>query len=172
MEIRSLYFALVRAIGPVYLLQRRPRGASAQTLASYRWGPEFVSRPLHVGFVVDETRSGQVFLGVSPVFPYHKFHSTISPQSSCPFRFISSALMMVRQAWSALAIHGPTISGLHCISSLDPTLCWTRVEGILFISASRQNMKALQIQIESAKAIPGSVKVRNLSSACDSVVTY
>ena len=33
-------------------------------------------------------------------------------------------------------------------------------------------MKALQIQIESARAIPGSVKVRNVSSACGSVVTY
>ena len=42
---------------------------------------------------------------------------------------------MVRQAWSAgaLATHGPTISGLHRISSLHPTLCWTRVEDIYFI---------------------------------------
>ena len=63
-------------------------------------------------------------------FPYHKFHSTISPHSSHPFHFISSVLVMVRQAWSAgtLAIHWPTIQGLHRISSLDPTLCWTRVE--------------------------------------------
>ena len=69
---------------------------------------------------------------VSPVFPYHKFHSTISPQSSHPYRFISSALVMVRQAWSAgtLATHGPIISGLHRISSLGPTLCWARVEDI------------------------------------------
>ena len=46
------------------------------------------------------------------------------------FRFISSALVMVRQAWSAgtLATHEPIISGLHRISSLDPTLCWTRVK--------------------------------------------
>ena len=76
--------------------------------------------------------------GVSPVFPYHKFHSIISPPSSHPFRFISSALVMVRQAWSAgtLATHGPIIWGLHRISSLDPTLCWTRVEDIyLFIFA-------------------------------------
>ena len=60
------------------------------------------------------------------------FHSTISPHSSHPFRFISSALVMVSQAWSAgtLATHGPIISGLHRISSLDPTLCWTRVEDI------------------------------------------
>ena len=52
------------------------------------------------------------FRGVSPVFPYHKFHSTVSPYSSHPFRFISSALVMVRQAWSAgtLATHGPIIS--------------------------------------------------------------
>ena len=83
-------------------------------------------------FVVDETGSGQVFHGVSPVFPYHKFHSTVSPHSSHPFRFISSALVMMRQASSAgtLATHGPIIWGLHRISSLDPTLCWTLVEDI------------------------------------------
>ena len=42
---------------------------------------------------------------------YHKFHSTISPYSPHPFRFISSALVMVRQAWSAgtLATYGPII---------------------------------------------------------------
>ena len=35
----------------------------------------------------------------------------VSPLSSHPFRFISSALVMVRQAWSAgtLATHGPII---------------------------------------------------------------
>ena len=37
------------------------------------WGPEFASRSLHVGFVVGETESGWVFLGVSPVFSSHKF---------------------------------------------------------------------------------------------------
>ena len=44
-------------------------------------------------------------------FPLPKFHSTISPHSSHPFRFISSALLMVRQAWSVgtLATHGPII---------------------------------------------------------------
>ena len=64
------------------------------------------------------------------------FHSTISPHSSHPFRSISSALVTVCQAWSAgtLATHGPIILGLHRISSLDPTLCWTRVEDILKIS--------------------------------------
>ena len=78
-----------------------------------RWGPEFASRSLHVGFVVDETGSGQGFHGVSPVFPYHQFHSTIYPHSSHPFRFISTALVMVRQAWSAgtLATHVPIMLG-------------------------------------------------------------
>ena len=46
-----------------------------------------------------------------------------------PFRFISSALVMVRQA-GTLDTHGPIIQGLHRISSLDPILCWTRVEDI------------------------------------------
>ena len=114
----------------------RPRGTSGQTFASHRWGPEFASRSLHVGFVVDETGTGQIFRGVSPVFLYQKFHSTISPHSSHPFRSVFSALVMVRKAWSAgtLATHGPIFSGLHRISSLDPILCWTRVEDIyLFI---------------------------------------
>ena len=31
----------------------------------------------------------RILSGVSPVFPYHKFHSTISPRSSHPFHFIS-----------------------------------------------------------------------------------
>ena len=86
---------------------------------------------------------GGFFSGFFPVFPYHKFHSTISPHSSHPFRFISPALVMVRQAWLAgtLAIHGPTISGLHRISSLDPTLCWTRVEDII-ISVALQSRRA------------------------------
>ena len=47
---------------------------------------------------------------------------------------------MVRQGWSAgtLAIHGPTISGLHRVSSLDPTLCWTRVEDVFFYASVDQ----------------------------------
>ena len=54
-----------------------------------------------------------VFIGVSPGFPCHKFHSSISPHSSHSFSFISSALVMVCQAWSAstLATHGPIIWG-------------------------------------------------------------
>ena len=119
------------------VIWRRPRSASGQALASHRWGPELASRSLHVGFVVDETGSGQVFRGVSPVLPYHKFHSTTSPHSSHPFRSISSALVMVRQAWSAgtLATHGPIIQGLHRISSFDPTFCWTRVQDIMLYGA-------------------------------------
>ena len=54
-------FAAVRHYLYRYLLSvnlGRPRGASGQSLASHRWGPEFASRSLHVGFVLDETRSG------------------------------------------------------------------------------------------------------------------
>ena len=63
-----------------------------------------------------------------PQISFHHFSTLISPI----FRFISYALVMVRQAWSAgtLATHGPVIWGLHRISSHDPTLCWTRVEDI------------------------------------------
>ena len=51
---------------------------------------------------------GKFFAGFLPFSPTTDF---ISPHSSHPFRFISSALVMVRQVWSAstLAIHGPII---------------------------------------------------------------
>ena len=41
----------------------KPRlcGASGQSLASHRWGPEFVSRSLNVGFVVDKLGLGRFF---------------------------------------------------------------------------------------------------------------
>ena len=65
-------------------------------------------------------------------FPLPQISFHFSPHSSHPFCSISSALVMVRQAWSAgtLATHGSIILGLHRISSLDQTLCWTRVEDI------------------------------------------
>ena len=79
----------------------------------------------------------EVWVGFSRGFsriplPQISFHHFSTPISS--ILFISSAFVMVRQAWSAgtLATHGPIILGLHRISSLDPTLCWTRVEDILF----------------------------------------
>ena len=75
---------------------------------------------------------GRFFSGFLPFSPITNF---IPPfLHTHPFRFISSALVMVRQAWSAgtLATHWPTISGLHRISSLHPTLCWIRVEDIYF----------------------------------------
>ena len=95
-------------------------------------GPQVCISVTPCGFHGGQNGSGQIFPGVSPIFPYHKFHSIISPHSSHPFRFFLSALVLVRQAWSAgtLATHGPIIQGLHRISSLDPTLCWTRVEDI------------------------------------------
>ena len=57
--------------------------------------------------------------------------------------FISSALVMVHQACLAgtLATHGPIIYGLQCISSLDPTLCWTRVEDIYIEGVQQFNTR-------------------------------
>ena len=73
---------------------------------------------------------GRFFPGFLPFSPTTNF---IPPLLHTHLiRFISSALVMVLQAWSAgtLATHGPIISGPHRISSLDPTLCWTQVEDI------------------------------------------
>ena len=114
---------------------------------------------LHVGFVVDETGSRQVFLGVSPVFPYHKFHSTISPHSSHPFRFISSTLVMVRKAWSAgtLVIHGPIIQGLHRISSLDP-----RIFIFIFVLISRTSIRRLAYQYWYAYHRSRNIRIRTI----------
>ena len=57
------------------------------------------------------------------VFPCHNFHSTISPHSSLLFSSFHQPPVMVHKAWSAvLAIHRPSIKGLHRISSLDPAL--------------------------------------------------
>ena len=50
-------------------------------------------------------------------------------------------------------------------------LCFNK-SNVHYIPASRQKMKALQIQTESASAIPGSAEVRNVSSICGSVTTY
>ena len=95
--------------------------------ASHDWDPEFASQSLHVGFVMDETESR--FLPFSPTTSFippflhiHHFH----------FRFISSAPMIVRQAWSAglLAIHKLSIKGLNRILSLGTGQCLTRVENI------------------------------------------
>ena len=133
-------------ISPLCLFKMRPHGTSGWALASHHWGPEFASRSLHVGFVVDEMGSGQVFLGVSPIFPYHKFHSTISPHSSHPFCFISSALVMVHQAWSAstLATHGPIIWGF--IASHPSTRpCVGHELRIFFSRVRKQNKVCAQI---------------------------
>ena len=71
----------------------------------------FVSHSLHMGFMVDKTESGELFLGLllfssatnfSPPFLHtHLIH------------FISSAPVMVCQAWSAdmLAIYRPSVNG-------------------------------------------------------------
>ena len=95
---------------------------------------------------------GRFFTGFLPFSPTTNF---IPPfLYTHPFRSISSALVMVRQAWSAgtLATHGPIISGLHRISSLDPTFCWTRVEDIYFITII-QKSNSLKTEIMEEKCI-------------------
>ena len=82
-------------------LTRRPRGASGYALASHRWGPEFASRSLHVDFVVDETGLGRFFTGFLPFSPTTNFIPPLLHTHLIHFVFISSALMMVRHAWSA-----------------------------------------------------------------------
>ena len=65
------------------------------------------------------------FLWVFPVFPCHKLHSTISSRSSHSLRFIS---------WSERRDQPASLlfADLHRISFLDPALCRTRVEVIIY----------------------------------------
>ena len=97
--------------------------ANSHSHPTGRWGPEFPSRLLHVGVMLDKTKFGSNCQRVSTVFLYHKFHSTISAHSSHSFSFISSA--------GILPIHTTSIKGLHRISSLDQALCRTRIEDFL-----------------------------------------
>ena len=78
---------------------------------------------------------GRFFTGFLPFSRTTNFIPPFLHTHLIHFRCISSALVMERQAWSAgtLATHGRIISGLHRISSLDPTLRWARVEDIFFI---------------------------------------
>ena len=74
---------------------------------------------------------GRFFSGFLPFSPTTNF---FSPHSSHPFRFISPALVMVRQAWSAgiLATHGPILWGFtHLIPR--PNLVLETGWGYLFI---------------------------------------
>ena len=70
-------------------------------LALHRWSPEFMSRSLHVEFVVDESESGYVLLEDSPVFnlPQISFHQFLHPHFTNFVNFI--CLVLLRQAWSA-----------------------------------------------------------------------
>ena len=98
-------------------------GVPSSRLGSSMWVSWWTKRDL-----------GRFFSGFLPFSPTTNFippflhtHLTIS------FHFISpcdgASGVVGRHPCYSL----PTISGLHRISSLDPTLCWTRVEDILFI---------------------------------------
>ena len=78
-----------------------------------------------------------IYVGFSRCFsrfplPHISFHHFSTLISFISFHFISSAPVMVRQAWSVgiLPIHRSWTKGLHRLSSLDPALCRTRVEDI------------------------------------------
>ena len=89
---------------------------------------------------------GRFSSGLLPFSPYHKFHSTISPHSSHPYRFISSALVMVRQAWSAstLATHWLIIWGfIASHPSARPCVGHElRIFILFFIIISRHSLRA------------------------------
>ena len=93
----------------------------------HRWDPDFVTRPLHLDFIVDETESGQVF---SRIFPFSPATNFIPPFLHT--QFISHASVVVCQVWSAgiLAMHRPLTKRLHRISSLDRAMSRTRVQNI------------------------------------------
>ena len=81
---------------------------------------------LHVGFRCERNRVWIVFSRGFSRFPlaqisFHNFSTLISFIS---FNFISSAPVMVRQAWSVdtLSLHRSSTKRLHRISSFDPTL--------------------------------------------------
>ena len=109
-------------------IRRQPptAGAPSSRLGHSMWVSWWTKRGL-----------GRFFSGFSrfplPQISFHHFSTIIS---SISFHFISpcdgASGVVGRQP--TLATHEPIIQGLHRISSLDLTLCWTRVEDIyLFI---------------------------------------
>ena len=94
--------------------------------------PAFGQITLHTynNRIINYVNINTLSIGVFPVFPCHKFHSTISPHSSHSFSFISSSPVMLCQACrpTSFTVHKPSIKGLHRISSLDLALCQPQVE--------------------------------------------
>ena len=60
--------------------------------ALHYWSLEFASWSLHVGFIVNELESGQVFLTISTIFPVTKFHCTLTSSILFKFDFICSCV--------------------------------------------------------------------------------
>ena len=115
--------------------------------ASHLWIPNScLDRSVSVSWWTKRNLS-KLFLGwVLPFCPATNF---IPPfLHTHLIHLISSTPVMVRQVWSAgiFVIHRPIIYRLHRISSLDPTLCWTRVEDIyifLVISLKTRRLYSL-----------------------------
>ena len=79
---------------------------------------------------LDRFFSGFSRFHLPKMFSFHHFSTLIS---FIAFHFTSSDPVMMRQELSVSFLHNhrPSIWGLHCISSLDPALCRTRVEILL-----------------------------------------
>ena len=120
------------------------------------------TRSLHVGFVVDETG---VWVGFSRGFsgfplPQLSFHHFSTLISSILFHFnrpCDGATGVVdRHSCSSRTYN----VGLHRTSSLDPTLCWTRVEDISLLYSSTLSVPLMYddsiLNRESEFSIPNS----------------
>ena len=79
LEWKSLVIAATERWGLAYFPFPR-------ILRMQHWSPNFVSRSLHVAFVVEEYWSlGEFFSGIFPFFPAMNFITLISPSSFHPF---------------------------------------------------------------------------------------
>ena len=120
---------------------------SQYILQPYRCFTYFTSSSLNspgeppmVGFVVDESKSWQVFLRDSPVFPYHRLHSTLTSCSFHSFSLISfhPPLLWCGGLVGILAIHrpiGPIRASSRIIPRPGPALSRTRIEEIFQVRA-------------------------------------
>ena len=110
----------------IIIVIKRPRGESAYTPVCHYWGPGYASRSLHVGFMMDEKESGEVFLGISPILRCHKFNSTIFPHVAFHNPCDGESGVVDQHPCKSQAFNKGTSS--HLIPQFG--LCRTRVEGI------------------------------------------
>ena len=125
-------------------LRRRPRGASAavRCLPPTAAGVPPLSHSMWVLWWTK--RRLDRFFWVFPVFSYHKF-ITFLLIHLIHFTFISPCDRATGVIARTLSIHWSSIKRFRRISSLDPALCRTRVEDVMYIIIS---------SIEKGKMVP------------------